>query len=458
MKLTEKVSGLCHELSHENLGAEVKDRIAYLLLDYLGVAIRGTLAESSKPVYRFLEARSAAPNGVPVAGTRLRVDGPYAALALGTAAHSLELDDVVNAASLHPAVSVMSAVLVAGYIEECSGLELMEAIAVGYEVMIKLGIALDPAAHYAQGFHPTATCGTMGAAAAVAKICKLSSAGITNALGIAGSQAAGSMEFLADGAFTKRFHAGWSAHSGLIAALLAREGFTGPASIIEGKFGFLHAYSPASDGAKVLAGWGEPYEIMNTSIKPHACCRYKQGSIDCILEIMRKNNLSPSDIASVEAAILKAGFALVAEPPELKLNPKSIVDAQFSMPFGAAVAIAKGRAFLDQYSMENITSDEVKSLMALVRCVEDESIEPDFPRKWPAKVSITTKSGKEYRMSLDTPKGDPENPLSWEEIIDKFNNLTSAVFNSDRRREIVKNVRNLAGTDNIRELIDNLQQ
>ena len=458
MKLTEKVSGLCHELSYENLGSEVKDRIAYLLLDYLGVAIRGTLTESSKPVYRFLEARPAASNGVPVAGTGFRVDGPYAALALGTAAHSLELDDVVNAASLHPAVSVMSAALVAGYIEECSGSELMEAITVGYEVMIKLGIALDPAAHYAQGFHPTATCGTMGAAAAVAKICKLTPEGIRNALGIAGSQAAGSMEFLADGAFTKRFHAGWSAHSGLIAAMLAREGFTGPASIIEGKFGFLHAYSPASDGAKVLAGWGEPYEIMNTSIKPHACCRYKQGSIDCILEIMRKNRLSPSDIVSVETAILKAGFALVAEPIELKRNPKSIVDAQFSMPFGAAVAITKGDAFLDQYNMENIASNEIKSLMALVRCVEDESIEPDFPKKWSARVAITTKDGKEYRMSLDTPKGDPENPLSWEEIIDKFNNLTSAVFDSDRRAGIVRNVRKLEKINNIRVLLDRLQQ
>ena len=455
MKITDRVAELCNDLSFEDLDNEVRDRIKYLLLDYLGVAIRGSRSDSSMPVYRFLENRRM-PDGVPVTGTDLKVDAPYGALAMGVAAHSLELDDVVNAASLHPAVSVMSAALAAGFVEKCSGSSLMEGIAVGYELMVKLGIALDPAAHYAQGFHPTATCGTFGAAAAAAKIFGLDHDETVNALGIAGSQAAGSMEFLADGAYTKRFHAGWSAHAGIVAALLAREGFTGPASIIEGKLGFLHAYSPVSDGSKVLENWGKPWEIMNTSIKPHACCRYKQGNIDCILQIMKENNLSASDVESVEAAVLNAGFALVADPPELKLKPESVVDAQFSMPFGAAVAIKYGDAFLDRYCLENIESEEIKELMQRVICVKNDDIEQDFPRKWRARVKLVAQDGRMFQVDIEHPKGDPENPLSWDEIIAKFKNLASVVCGDATSTEIVKAVRSIEKEENIQSFLNGL--
>jgi 2-methylcitrate dehydratase PrpD len=420
------------------------------------VAIRGTKSDSSKPLYRFLSGRQDQIKGVPVIATQLKLDAPYAALALGTAAHSLELDDVVNAASLHPAVSVISAALAAGYMAQCTGPELIEGIVNGYEVMVKLGIALDPTAHYARGFHPTGTCGTLGAAVATAKILKLDANKTAHALGIAGSQAAGSLEFLSDGAFTKRFHAGWSAHSGLVAAMLAAEGFTGPHTIIEGKFGFLHAYSIDSDHKKVLAHWGDPFEVMHTSIKPHACCRYKQGPIDCILQIVEQNNLTPEDIDHVQVSILKAGFALVADPPDLKSNPASVVDAQFSMPFGAALAILKKSASLDQYCMENILSEDIRQMMKRVSCVEDAEIETEFPRKWPARVKITSRDGQVFQAGLQYPKGDPENPLSWDEIILKFNNLAAKVLDDNDCSQLISSVRNLENITDVRNLIDGL--
>jgi 2-methylcitrate dehydratase PrpD len=441
MELTREIVRRCQQITCKKLDEAVRDRVAYLLLDYLGVALRGTLSDSSQPIHRFLRGRAAGSSAVPVCGTELRADAPYAALAL------------VNAASLHPAVSVMSAALAAGYLADSSGARLIEAIVAGYEVTVKLGIALDPAAHYAQGFHPTGTCGTMGAAIAAACMLGLDEQQMTNALGIAGSQAAGSMEFLADGSFTKRLHAGWSAHAGVIAALLAAEGFTGPASIIEGKFGFLHAYSPASDSSKVLAGWARPWEVMNTSIKPHACCRYKQGAIDCILQLAREQQIGPDDVERVEVAILQAGFALVADPPELKVNPQSVVDAQFSMPFGAAVALCNGNAFLNQYCLENVNSEDIRALMKRVHCVRDESIEKDFPRKWPASVAIVTKDGRTCRCRLDHPKGDPENPLTWAEIIAKFNSLAGEVVDSQRCEAIVARVRAIEACPSVRELL-----
>ena len=450
MELTKEIIQRCHDLNYNDLSDDVIDRTKYLLLDYIGVAARGSLSDSSIPILRLVQDIDKTADGAVVIGTNIRVSPPLAALANGTAAHSLELDDVVNEASLHPAVVIMPAAMAAAQIADGSGKELIAAIVSGYEVAIKLGIALDPAAHYARGFHPTGTCGTMGAAITAAKLLGLNQRGMTNALGIAGSMAAGSMEFLSDGTFTKRLHPGWAAHSGIMATLLAREDFTGPGTILEGRFGFLHSYSPKSNAEKILKDWGKPYEIMKTSIKPHSCCRYKQGPIDGIIEIMHANRLNPSDIEKVVVGILKAGFALVAEPEELKRNPMSVVDAQFSMPFGAAVAMLQGKATLDEYTLENVKSSQVKELMDRIHCVEDPELEKEYPKKWPASVNIVTKDGKQFSARIDYPKGDPENPLSWDELIDKFKNLISPVFSMAKQDEIFDRVRSMEQEDNIK--------
>ena len=454
MKITQELVQRCHDLKYSDLAADVIDRTKYLLLDYIGVAARGALSDSSLPVQRVISSLGKARDGAVVIGTDIRVNPPYAALANGIASHSLELDDVVNEASLHPAVAIMPAALAAAHITGCTGEKFLAAVVAGYEVMIKLGIALDPAAHYARGFHPTATCGTMGSAITAAKILKLDQQSMQHALGIAGSQAAGSMEFLADGAYTKRFHPGWAAHSGIIAALLARDDFSGPGTIIEGRFGFLHAYSPNSDASKILQNWGTPYEVLKTSIKPHACCRYKQGPIDGILQIMRENELSAADIERVNLAVLKAGFALVAEPEDIKYNPQSIVDAQFSMPFGAAMAILHGKASLDQYTQENLKSPLVREVMRKVKCIHDPEIEKDFPRKWKAVAEIRTTDGRAYTAKVDYPKGDPENPFTWEELIEKFRNLISKVFSENRQDQIIKTIRSLEQSRDVTELSD----
>jgi 2-methylcitrate dehydratase PrpD len=430
MEVTKELIQRCHDLNYDVLTFDVVDRVKYLVLDFIGVAARGALSESSGPVQKYILNFDNARDGAVVIGTHLKASPAYAAMANGTAAHSLELDDVVNEASLHPAVAIMPTALAAAHLAGCSAKELIAAIAAGYEVMIKLGVALDPAAHYARGFHPTGTCGTMGAAITAAKILKLNQKAMMNALGIAGSQTAGSMEFLSDGAFTKRLHPGWAAHSGIIAALLARENFTGPGTIIEGRFGFLHAY---------------------TSIKPHACCRYKQGPIDGILKIVRENNLDASQIEKVTLGILKAGFAIVAEPEEQKSDPKSVVDAQFSMPFGAAVAILYGKATLDEYTRESINSARVKELMGKISCVKDPELEKEFPKKWPASVTLLTKDGKTYSTRIDFPKGDPENPLTWDELIDKFRNLVSPVFFEVKQNEVIERVRSLEKEEDLKD-------
>jgi 2-methylcitrate dehydratase PrpD len=443
MGATRELVAYCHQMSFRDFSPEVVDMAKYLTLDLLGVATRGSLVESTKAMYGFIHDMDLRPKGGVIIGTPMKAPYHYAALANGTSAHSLELDDVVNEASLHPGAAIFPAAIAACEMVDADGKKLIEGAVLGYEVMIRLGRALNPTAHYKQGFHPTGTCGSFGAAVAAAKILGLDEEGMLNAVGIVGSQTAGSMEFLAEGAWTKRMHPGWAAHNGMVAALLAKKGFKGPSTILEGRDGFLHAYSPMSDPRWVTEGLGDSFQILRTSIKPHACCRYKQAPIDGILSLMKQNDLKAKDVERVSLGILKTAFPIIVEPKETKYNPKSVVDAQFSMPFGAAVSALYGKAFLDQYTLENVLSREVRELMDKVTCMEDPDLDREFPKKWPASVRITVKGGREYSTRVDHPKGDPENPLSWEEIIEKFRNLTSPVFGARRQKDIIDRTRSL---------------
>ena len=384
-----------------------------------------------------------------IIGTKERAPYVYSALANGTSSHAIEMDDVNNEASLHPGVVVFPAALATSEMVEATGKKFIEAVVLGYEVMIRLGKALGPENSYKRGFHPTGTCGPFGSSVAASKILGLGEKGLLSALGIAGSQAAGSMEYLAQGAWTKRFHAGWAAHSGMIAAQLARKGFRGPTSIIEGRDGFLHAYSNGADASKVLEGIGSGFEILRTSVKPHACCRYMQPPIDGVLKIVRENDLQPDQIQRVRLGLLRAGAPLIAEPIENKYRPQSIVDAQFSMPFGAAVAVLYRKAGLGEFHLSKINSEEVNRMMRQVECVVDPDLDKTFPKQWCATAEILTKDGKRYFIKIEYPKGDPENPLSWEEMVEKFYSLTGRLMGRERRLKIVDQVRSL---ETIRDL------
>lgn len=451
MGITQDLARFCSELKYPQLPGEVVDRVKYLFLDFIGVTCRGSKENSSKSMYRFVkEMRCGHQVGV-IIGTKERAPYVYAALANGVSSHAIEMDDVNNEASLHPGVVVFPAALATSEMVGTTGENFIEAVVLGYEVTVRLGKALGPENHYRRGFHPTATCGTFGSSVVASKIMGLKTEGITNAMGIAGSQTSGSMEFLAQGAWTKRFHAGWAAHSGMIAAQLARKGFQGPTSIIEGRDGFLRAYSDGSDESEVLRRVGLGFEILRTSVKPYACCRYMQPPIDGILKIVSENDLQPDQVEKVNLGILKAGFPIIVEPKEVKYNPQSIVDAQFSMPFGAAVAILYRKAGLKEFHSSKIRSEEVKRMMKRVECIEDPDLERTYPKKWCATVEILTKNGKRYFTKIEYCKGDPENPLSWEELIEKFHDLTGRFMTKERRLKIVDQVRALEEVKDLRK-------
>src|SRR6202166_3419154 len=307
-----------HALNSKDLGSEVVERTKYLLLDYLGVAIAGSLTESSQPIYRML-ARSASPGPCTVIGTASHALPEYAALANGTAAHGVELDDTHQAGSIHPGVVMFSTAIALSEIHpEIDSAQFVTAVVAGYEVAARLGMALQPKSHYELGFHPTSTCGVFGAAVTAAKLLRPNEEQMLSAVGIAGSMAAGSLEFLADGTWTKRLHPGLAAQNGILAANLAVEGFPGPSTILEGRDGFLRAYSRNSKPGLVTQDLGQDFEILRTSIKPHACCRYMQAPIDGLIELATAHDIHPEQVARVEVAVLEAGWGLVCEPRERK--------------------------------------------------------------------------------------------------------------------------------------------
>jgi len=443
MPITQELAKYCHSLKFKQLPDEVVDRVKYFFLDFVGVASRGSQENSSKSMYRFIREMGRSRQGGVVIGTKERAPHLYSALANGTSAHAIEMDDVNNESSLHPGVVVFSAALATSEMVGGSAKKFIEAAILGYEVMIRLGKAAGAENSYKRGFHPTGTCGAFGSSMAASKILGLDEKGLLSALGIAGSQAAGSMEYLAQGAWTKRFHAGWAAHSGMVAAQLARKGFRGPTSIIEGRDGFLHAYSNGADPSKVLEGLGSGFEILHTSVKPHGCCRYMQPPIDAVLKIVKENDLPAEKVEKVRVGILRAGAHLIAEPLEEKYSPQSVVDAQFSMPFGAAVAVLYRKAGLGEFRLSKIRSEEVNQMMKRVECVADSDLEKTFPKQWCATAEISTKDGKRYFTKIEYCKGDPENPLSWDELIEKFHDLSHGLMSKNQRLKIIDQVRSL---------------
>jgi 2-methylcitrate dehydratase PrpD len=441
--ITKTLVHFSHSLNANDLSSEVFERTRYLLLDYLGVAIAGSLTDSSQPVYRLL-ARSASPGPCTVIGTASQTSPEYAALANGTAAHSVELDDTHQASSLHPGVVMFSTAIALSEIHPgIDAGQFASAVVAGYEVAARLGMALQPKSHYELGFHPTPTCGVFGAAVTAAKLLRLSEEQMLSAAGIAGSMAAGSLEFLAGGTWTKRLHPGLAAQNGILAANLAAEGFRAPGTILEGRDGFLSAYSRNSKPELVTQNLGQDFEILRTSIKPHACCRYMQAPIDGLIELATAHDIHPEQVVRIEVAVLEAGWGLVCEPRERKYAPSNAVDAQFSMPFGAAIALLHRTAGLDQFTDENFRSPQVRALMGKVILTKDNRIEKNFPREWPAIVQVQLKDGKQFEKYIRFPKGDPENPLTWQELSAKFQSLAGRVFPKSRCDQIVSSVKEL---------------
>jgi 2-methylcitrate dehydratase PrpD len=447
-KLAEFVAGI----SYDTLPVEVRERVKALALDLLGIMLRARNdAESTPAMVSAASLLGLTGGACTVIGDAAGYTPPGAAMLNGTLAHSLDFDDTHAPGSLHASAPIMPAAFAAAEMTGADGKAVIAAIVAGYEVQIRLSLALDPAAHYDRGFHPTATCGAFGAAAAAGRLFKLDAEGYANAFGTVLSMAAGSMQFLVNGAWTKRSHVGHAAMCGLIAATLAREGYRGASDAVEGKWGFLHAYAPAADAGKAVLGLGSRWETLKIAVKPYPSCRYSHAAIDGILALARAHNIRAGEVEEVAVGLPEPGWKIIGDPEPAKQSPKSVVDGQFSMAFCAAVALQSGGLTWDDYA-RYLGDPATLALCQRVRTVVDAKAQADFPGEMSASVSIKTARGA-FKTYVRVPKGEPANFLSVAELRAKFDGLARPYLSAPRRDEFAAAVLALEQTQDIGALL-----
>ncbi len=392
-------------VAYDDIPREVRERAKHLTLDFLGSAVRARReAESTPSLLAMLKALSLDGDGTAtVVGDSRTWTPAVAALLNGALGHSLDFDDTHADSSLHPSAPVVPAALAVGEMVNASGRDVLTAIVAGYEVCCRLGNALDPTSHYARGFHPTATAGTYGAAAAAAKLFGLSKDQIVSAFGVSGSQAAGSLQFLVNGAWNKRYQVGAAAMNGVIAATLARDGFIGSTESVEGKHGLLTGYSDDAHPDKAVAGLGRVYETMKIGVKPYPSCRYTHAAIDALLAMRRAHNLTPDQIRRVEIGLHRNGITLTGDAAT-KRHPTSIVGGQFSMYFTGAIALDQGRFGWDDY--RRLGDKAIDALADKIDVVQDERLEVGRTHPFGARVTVTTGDGVHEELYPD-PSGEP---------------------------------------------------
>jgi 2-methylcitrate dehydratase PrpD len=433
--VTREISEFVARTSYDALPADVRARAKAFALDLVGISLRArNEAESTAPMVAAAASLGMTGGACTVIGDAAGYTPPGAAMLNGTLAHSLDFDDTHAPGSLHPSAPITPAAFAAAEMTGADGKSLIAAIVAGYELQIRLSLALDPTAHYDRGFHPTATCGAFGAAAAAGRLFGLDPDRHANAFGIVLSMAAGSLQFLVNGAWTKRSHVGHAAMCGLVAATLAREGYKGASEAIEGKWGFLHAYAPAADAAKVVDGLGRRWETLKIAVKPYPSCRYGHASIDGMLDLARAHGIRAEEVEEVVVGLPEPGWKLIGDPEAAKQSPKNVVDGQFSMAFCASVALTTGGFVWDDYA-RYLGDPGVLALCRKVRTRVDPQVHAGFPAEMGGRVEIRTRRGT-FETHVRVPKGEPANFLSAAELRAKFDGLTAPYLSARRRNEL----------------------
>ena len=451
--MTEKFSEFCEQLKYEDLSPEVIKRTKLLILDTVGIIIRARHdAESTSSLVSAIDKLEMSNGSCQVFSDKKTYSPSAAALLNGTLAHSLDFDDTHAEASLHSSAPILSAALAAAQMNKSSGQELITACVVGYEVQIRLGLAGGSSAHYKKGFHPSATCGIFGAAAAAGYLMGLTKEQYISAFGIALSQSAGSMQFLTDGAWTKRSHVGQAAQNGLSCAIMAGEGFKGPSQAFEGQWGYLHSYASGGDVNKATTGLGEEFQTLNLGVKPYPSCRYSHAAIDGLIELKKELKFSSDDLDDIDIGLSETALNIIGYPLTDKQHPKSVVDGQFSMPFCAAVTVKSGGLQWDDYK-NHLNNKDTLSLCNKIKVSPDEDAEKCCPEYMSAKVKVVVK-GEKYEKFVKIPKGEPENFMEDVEFISKFKGLTEPYLSKQRVDQLTDLMLKIDKANNVNSIFE----
>jgi len=405
--------GNAAKVKYDDLPRDVVEITKKFILDTLATTIAGSSAPGCESVVEQVKDWGGKEEStILIYGGK--VVSENAALANSMMAHALDLDDTHDEAVVHSYVSVLPVALaMAERNGGVNGKDLIAAVAVGVDLMCRLGLA-----SFGHDWVYSSTMAYFGATVAAGKILGLNENELHHAMGIAYSQCAGNLQCIKDGGLVKRMQPAFAARAAIISSILAQKGITGATNIFEGQFGFFPSYHRGKYAREVaVKELGKVFEGVNSSIKLYPCCRYTHGCIDATLNIVQENDIRPDNVVEVVAHVTQDAYNIVGKPFELRESPQ--VDAQFSIPYTVSVAIARKNVFIDDFFEEKIKGDtQVLQLAKKVRVVVDQ--EPIAKGLTPCVADIRTKDGKVYSERVEILRGDPRKPVSVEEVAQKF--------------------------------------
>jgi 2-methylcitrate dehydratase PrpD len=445
MRATSHLAEFVTKSRWEDCPAEAVEAARRAILDCLGVMLAGSVEPAARLVTDVARAEGGSPLAT-VVGTPLRTGAVWAALANGTAAHALDFDDTNFAMMGHPSAPVLAAALAAGELTLADGRALVHAFLLGFEVETTMAAVMNPP-HYEKGFHATGTLGTMGAAAAAGRLLGLDPGQTRAALALAASQASGLKENF--GTMTKPFHAGHAARSGVLSALLAREGFTASEQAIEGPQGYFAVLGAGKREEQHLESLGAPWKILTSgvAVKPYPSCACTHSIIESALELQRTHRITPEQIAEVTVGVHAAVPRIL-----IHSRPRSGLEAKFSGEFSAAAALCEGRVGMATFRDDKTDDPAIAKLMKRVRLVVDPEIPGDMERHMWTRVTVRFQDGREVSIAPRPVPGHPELPLSKDQLREKFMDCARLVLSEDRADTVRQMLEELDACPDLRSL------
>ncbi|WP_413332283.1 MmgE/PrpD family protein [Brevibacterium sp. GP-SGM9] len=432
--ISQTIASAATQIGLEDIPEKVQVRARHLLLDSIGVGIAASHTDFAEVAMKGLASLD--PGDVPVIGRSQTLSKSGAAIANGLMIHGHDFDDTHIAAVSHVSASSLAAVIsaAAGSTSVSLG-DLLVGYILAIEVNARLGMAVDGQFHD-KGFHPTGVLGAFGSAIGVGRLSGLTADQLVSAQGIAGSFSSGILQFLDEGAPTKRLHPGWAANAGLHAASLAAAGFEGPTEIYEGRFGLYrtHLQDRSAPSADLFTNLGEVWEVENVAVKPFPTCHFTHSFIDIATRLREDPAFDFEQIESITAKIHDVPAKVVCEPIEDKLRPRSEYDAKFSLPFLTAAALKHGRITFAELDESARSEEDVLTAAALVTVEHDEA--SLYPKAFSGDLTVALKGGAILHEAELVNRGHESRPLSNDEVKAKFDECVVPVLGAQQAAEI----------------------
>lgn len=441
---TRKLASFAAGLNFDTLPEEVIEGAKELILNQLGAELAASNLPWCKSAYDY-SRRMGSVGKSTVLNYGLKTNAENAAFVNGTFGHGYEIDDYHLASLSHPGCVIIPAALAVAEQEHKSGKDFLLAVVVGYEVMLRIGSATLSSA-LERGFHPTATVGPFGAAAAVAKLRGFSAEELTSAFGLAGSMASGLTEYQISGGQVKKLHGGIAAANGIKAAFLVAEGFTGPTTILEGKRGFCQAFANEYQLDALVEGLARKWLISSVSIKPWSSCGSIHPSLTIVEELKKRHSIHPSNVKAISVGVDRPALLDCAQHgPE----PKDLMEAQFSIGHSLALNLSVGSNDANAYTVERLKDIGIVELARKVSVALDKECESESQQgRALGKVTVDTLDGRSFSGRAYA-KGTAENPLSREEVTQKFIAHASTVLPMEKTQKLIDIVANLERNDDM---------